>query len=188
MLSLPHLFIHHGTCPCSLFTPPPDAPFLEYASCYWGAHARREISEKAIPLALKLLDRFDRHISCKLLILKVDPWKPPFDTEGSPIGFTGLHGRALLGVSELIVSLSDIRKWNLNATDLKGDTELSWTVRKGHYRGVKLLLEQVGLDPSIADNDSRTPLFLASALRNCEIFKMLLEQNNVNPDTADHQG
>ncbi|RPA91555.1 hypothetical protein L873DRAFT_1780965 [Choiromyces venosus 120613-1] len=48
---------------------PPTTPFLEYASCYWGHHARKETTERVIPLALRLLDKFDDHISCKLLVL-----------------------------------------------------------------------------------------------------------------------
>jgi len=172
----------------TLSSPPPAAPFLEYASCYWGAHARRGISEKAIPLVLKLLDRFDRHISCKLLLLKEYRWDQPFDTDGSPIGFTGLHGGALLGLLEPIVSLLDIKKWDLNATDLHGSTALTWAARKGHDGDVKVLLEQVGLHPDIANNEGSTPLSWASQSGHCEIVTMLLEQNNVNPDTADHRG
>jgi len=136
----------------TLSSPPLTTPFLEYASCHWGAHARREISEGAIPLALKLLDRFDMHISCKLLLLKEYSSQRPFDTEGSPIGFTGLHGGALLGVLEPMVSLFNIKKWDLNATDLGGCTALTWAARKGHDGDVKVLLEQVGLDLDIADN------------------------------------
>jgi len=172
----------------TLSSPPLAAPFLQYASCYWGAHARKGISEKAIPLALKLLDRFDRHISCKLLLLKEFPLEPPFDNEGSPIGFTGLHGGALLGVLEPMVSLFNFKKWDLNATDLHGCTALTWAARKGHDGDVKVLLEQVGLHPDIADNWGKTPLSWASGSGHCEIVKMLLEQNNVNPDRAARGG
>jgi len=172
----------------TLSSPPPAAPFLEYASRYWGAHARREISEKAIPLALKLLDRFDRHISCKLRLSKELLWHRPFDTDGNPIGFTGLHGGALLGVLEPMVSLFDIKKWDLNATDLGGCTALTWAAMKGHDKDVKVLLEQVGLHPDIADNLGLTPLSWASVGGHCEIVKMLLEQNNVNPNALDVWG
>jgi len=172
----------------TLPSPPPDAPFLEYASCYWGAHARREISEKAIPFARRLLDRFDRHISCKLLLLKEYKLWQSLDAEGSPIGFTGLHGGALLAVLDPMVSLFNIQKWDLNATDLHGRTALAWGVRKGHDMDVKVLLEQVGLHPDIADHNGRTPLSWASQYGHCKIVKMLLEQKSVNPDTADHRG
>ena len=115
-------------------SPPPTTPFLEYASYYWGAHARRESSETTISLAKKLLNRFDAHISCKLLLSKKFPCgKPlglaetflgltiedfdfsqmPFDIAGNPIGFTGLHAGALLGISEILASLLQIKEWDL---------------------------------------------------------------------------
>ena len=47
---------------------PPTTPFLEYASRYWGVHARRETSTCVISLALKLLGGFDAQISCNLFI------------------------------------------------------------------------------------------------------------------------
>jgi len=36
---------------------PPTIPLLEYASCYWRTHMRREISENAKTLAQNLLNR-----------------------------------------------------------------------------------------------------------------------------------
>ena len=48
---------------------PPTIPLLEYASCYWGEHARRGMTDNVKRLALKLLDRFDEHISSQLLLL-----------------------------------------------------------------------------------------------------------------------
>jgi len=44
---------------------------LGYASCYWGTHARKEITKSTSTLALKLLDRFDKHISSKITLF---PW------------------------------------------------------------------------------------------------------------------
>jgi len=42
-------------------------PLLQYASVYWGKHARTGMTENAKILALSLLDRFDEHISAQLL-------------------------------------------------------------------------------------------------------------------------
>ena len=54
---------------------PPTAPFVEYASCYWGTHARRGSTESVKTLALKLLDGYDKHISSKILLLhEVSIW------------------------------------------------------------------------------------------------------------------
>ena len=43
----------------TLLSAPATMPLLEYASCYWGNHARREMTENGKRLALRLLDRFD---------------------------------------------------------------------------------------------------------------------------------
>ena len=50
-----------------LWVPRGTTPFLDYASCYWGVHARKGLSERTKSLALQLLDQFDHHISAKLL-------------------------------------------------------------------------------------------------------------------------
>ena len=52
-------------------TPSPDlknTPFLEYSSLYWGVHAKRELSDCAKQLALKLFDDCNNHISTKILL------------------------------------------------------------------------------------------------------------------------
>ena len=54
--------------------PSPDiqnAPFLEYFSVYWGVHAKRELSDYGISLALELLKRNYCQISTKLLLAQV---------------------------------------------------------------------------------------------------------------------
>ena len=57
---------------CEPSTPPytisSTAPFLNYASCYWGFHARKETTENVKHLALQLLDAYGDHISAKLLL------------------------------------------------------------------------------------------------------------------------
>jgi len=43
-------------------------PFLEYSSLYWGVHARKDLSDCARLLALKLFDDYNHHISTKVLL------------------------------------------------------------------------------------------------------------------------
>ena len=139
----------------ALSSPPQTTPFLEYASYYWGDHARRDTSTSVIPLALKLLDRFDAHISCKLLLLKefalgklFGVARKPFDIAGNPVGFTGLHGGSWLGVLEIMGPLLKIKKWDFNAPDLCGNTALILATREGHDGIVRLLLGQASLNPN----------------------------------------
>ena len=55
----------HSTNPsCDLRS----TPFLEYSSLYWGVHAKRELSDCATLLALKLFDDYDNHIPTKTLL------------------------------------------------------------------------------------------------------------------------
>ena len=58
----------------ALYSPPAAAPFVGYASCFWGTHARKELSERVKLLALKLLDGYDKHISSKLLLIHERDW------------------------------------------------------------------------------------------------------------------
>ena len=140
---------------------PPTTPFLEYASRYWGAHARRQVSASVISLALKLLDRFDTHISCNLLLR--EEFKKLYISLGSGgTQSTALHAGAHLGVLEIMISLLEINKWDLNATDRFGNTALLLATKRGHDAIVKVLLGQEGIDPNIGDWDDRTPLSWAA--------------------------
>ena len=112
---------------------PPTAPFVEYASCYWGTHARSETTESVKTLALKLLDGYDKHISSKLLLLNsVGAEEQPLDIDDTPRGFTGLHGAACFGCEEIIVALLETNKVNVQATDFRGNVAIAWASRKGH--------------------------------------------------------
>jgi len=97
---------------------PSTAPFIEYASCYWGTHSRRETTESVKMLALKLLDGYDKHISSKMLLLhRTSSLDRPLDQDDTPRGFTGLHGAAYLGCVEITAVLLKMNKWDVRATD-----------------------------------------------------------------------
>jgi len=53
-------------------SPPSTMPFLQYASFYWCEHASRGMTENVKALALRLFDRFDEHISARLLSSRLD--------------------------------------------------------------------------------------------------------------------
>ena len=80
-------------------------PLLEYASYYWGEHTRKGLTEIVKMLALRLLDKFEEHISAQLILLPYNTSSyshPYFDIKKGPIGFTGLHGAAFLGIVEIL--------------------------------------------------------------------------------------
>ena len=66
------------------------------------------MSENVQRLALRLLERFDRHVSAQLLLLRYneDPFSDTYFTGvGGPTGFTGLHGVAYLGIVEIVAAV-----------------------------------------------------------------------------------
>jgi len=109
---------------------PQVTPMLEYASGYWGTHARRHITGNVNTLALRLLDGFEKHISSRMLLShRRDNWDKGLHRSDST-GFTGLHGIAYLGIVGIAVSLLEMRKWDLGATDVEGNTALLWAARR----------------------------------------------------------
>ena len=185
-------YLNFGSIRClspTLEQAPSKAPLLEYASVYWGRHARRGMAENIKILALGLLDRFSGHISAQLLLLHhhnrlfEEPYY--YGTEG-PTGFTGIHGAAFLGIVEVAAAVLDMKKWDVNATDCTGSTALIWAAIRGHGGVVKMLLEREDVNPDQADTDyGQTPLLWAAENGHEGVVKLLLERGDVNPGQAD---
>jgi len=167
---------------------PSTTPLLEYASIYWGKHTRIGVTENIKILALRLLDRFDEHISIQLLHrydgeVFFHPW---FYEPENLTGFTGLHGVAFFGIEEIVSAVLDMREWHLNAADSTGNTALTWAAKRGHGGVVKKLLKRKDINPDKSDTKySRTPLSWAAEKGHEGIVKMLLELKDVNPDQPD---
>ena len=164
-------------------------PLLRYASVYWGVHTSRGMGENVQSLALRLLDRFDEHISAQLLLLE-DRDYPFLDQyyygTRRTLGFTGLHGVAFLGIVEMVAPLLEMKEWDVNAADFMGSTALTWAAIRGHDGVVKILSERADLDPNQADTEyGRTPLSWAAGRGNEAVVKILLEQEDVNPNQPD---
>ena len=166
---------------------PSTAPFVEYASCYWGTHARRETTESVKMLALKLLDGYDKHISSKVLLLhRTSVFDRPFDQDDTPRGFTGLHGAAYFGCLEIAVALLKMNKCDVQATDFYGNTAIAWAARRGNEGVVRILLERKDVNPNTADTQcGRTPLSWAAGRGHEGVVRILLERRDVNPNTVD---
>jgi len=138
-LNFPHVRLFRPT----LGSVPPTAPFVVYASCRWGTHARLETTAIVTNLALKLLDRYEEHISSKALLLHdVKVEEQPFAGDGAPIGFTGFHGAAYFGYVEVAIAILETDKGDVQATDFHGNTAIAWASRRGHEEMVRMLLER----------------------------------------------
>jgi len=144
---------------------PPEMPLLEYASLYWGNHAKRGITENIKILALRLLGGFDEHISARLLLLHYSEARGAsylFPRLRGSTGFTGLHGVAFLGVVEMVLAVLKMKEWDINAADCMGRTPLTWAARRGYEEVVKMLLKRGDVNPNQAETDwGQAPLWLA---------------------------
>jgi len=168
--------------------PPATLPLLEYASFYWGEHTKIGMTENVKMLALRLLDKFDEHISAQLISLLYNQSRgntPGLDNRKGPIGFTGLHGAAFLGIVEIFAAVLEMKEWNVNARDSASCTPLLWAAIRSHEGVVQMLLERGDVDPDLADSRwNQTPLMWAVELGHEGTVKVILERENVNPDQA----
>ena len=172
---------------------PSTAPFLHYASCYWGFHARKEMTEGVKSLALRLLQRGANHISVDILLrqltLKSSPrWDCQDDRHPDSGGFTGLHYIAYMGITEIATDLVKMERWDLNGRDWNGETPLIWAIKYENYRLAKLLLEQGGVNPALSDKQGLTPLTHAAKAGQEGVVKLLLERGDVDPNSPDEGG
>jgi len=168
---------------------PLTLPLLEYASCYWGNHTRKEMTENVKILALRLLNGFDGHISVQLMLLRYSQDSnsgPYFNGTRGPRGFTGLHTVAFFGIVAAVAPVLEMKEWDVNATDGLGSTAIAWAAWNGHEGVVKELLECEGINPDHSDaRYGRTAFSLAAGSGHEGIVKMLLAREDVDPDRAD---
>jgi len=159
---------------------------LDYASGYWGDHARRGMTENVKALALRLLARFDEHISGVILVFDSDLGRRGmFDMETGQGKFTGLHGAAFLGIVEIFAAVLELKEWSVNAGDCFGHTPLTWAAIRGHVAVVRMLLEREDVDPDQPDtNGHMTPFLWAVEEGHEGVAMALLGRGGVNPNAV----
>jgi len=166
--------------------PSPDTwntPFLEYCSVYWGVHAKRDISNCAISLAMELLKGHYSGISTNLLLARVQGLYLPDFRPCSP--FSGLHCASFFGIMEVVAGLIQIGCYDIDGGDFSGFTPLAWAAHNGHEEVVKTLLGWEEVSPDKPGNRGKTPLIHASSSGHRGVVKILLQQKEVNPDKPD---
>ena len=180
--------------PTTLGAIPPTAPFLHYASCYWGFHARKEMTELVKHLAIGHLERDANHISADILLreenveflCRVDRY---YRKENPDLhGFTGLHCISYMGITEIAIDMVNMKRWDLNGRDSKGATPLMWAAKYGNFALAQLFLQQAAVDPTLRDYYGQTPLTHAARAGHEGVVKILLERGDVNPDLPDAGG
>jgi len=163
-----------------------NTPFLEYCSVYWGIHAKRELSDFTISLALELLREHYCRISTKLLLGQVKHLYLGHLDICSP--FSGLHCASFFGLTEVVTALIEMQCCDINEGDFSGCTPLAWAARNGHQEVVGVLLGRGEVNPEKPDNDGRTPLSYAAWYGHGGLVEILLRREEVNADKPDIYG
>jgi len=170
--------------------PPPDlqdTPFLEYSSLCWGVHAKRDLSDCAKQLALKLFDDRSNKMPAKILLQAQKMYCHGVDFGGVSL-FSGLHYASFFGIVEIVAGLVEEEGYDINQTDCRGNTPLMWATRNGHEEVVRLLFSRGDVDPDLPDNVGLTPLQVAALSGHEGVVKILLGRDNVNPKKANKDG
>ena len=138
---------------------------------------QKELSDRSKCLALGVLDRYENHISAKLLCRSTTEWRLRF---GKP--FSGLHRVSYFGIAEVAVNLIRTKRLDVNQRDSSGLTALIWAARQGHEDVVKLLLEQKHTQPDMPDKyHGRTALSWAAGSGHEGVVRLFLGRLFVNP-------
>ena len=166
---------------------PETAPFLHYASCYWGVHARKELSEPTLKLALQLLDQYDQHVATRMLLV-AQGFSNYTLTTGGHSGTRGLHAIACFGVAKIVKAMIKAGGCEVDRRDSLGYTPLIWAAKNNNREVCEVLLELGGEDPNIGNNIGWAPLLMASTTGHESIVKLLLERKEVNPDSSNGHG
>jgi len=133
---------------------PGDMPFLEYASLYWGCHAKIGLSDRAKSMALELLNQVGNHISVTLLLKKIQ------SSHACSLPhhlWPGLHYASYFGIVEVVAALVESEGCDINQRDCLGLTALDWATGEGHS-GVIILLSQNKVKPNKLYRNGETPL------------------------------
>ena len=161
-----------------------STPFLEYSSLYWGMHAKRELSDCAKLLTLKLFD-CSNHISTKLLLGSQELSDDGIDYDNLSL-FGGLHCASLFGIVEIVAGLVEVEGCDINQVDCIGDTPLVWAARNRHQGVVEILLGRDDIDPDKPGVFGQTPLSCAAWNGHESVVKILLGRGEVDPNGVDN--
>jgi len=171
-------------------TPQPDLsslPFLKYCSRYWGTHAKRELSDRTILLAMELMGEYEDHVAANALFEQIlDP--DDIRRACAPPLFGGLHCASFFGIVDVMTALLGVGDCDANRGDSAGITPLIWAARGGHEDAVELLLGLEAICPNKQGNDGGTPLWWAACKGHASVVKQLLDRKDVKPDQPENEG
>ncbi|KAN0079531.1 hypothetical protein V8E54_004745 [Elaphomyces granulatus] len=146
----------------------------DYAARNWGHHARISSIEGG-KLILNFLESTAKASASSQVMKDIEEaTEEAFELIGES-RMIGIHLAAYFGLQESVSALLD-KNADVESTDERGRTPLSWAAEKGHEAVVKLLLDK-NADIESDDNICRTPLAWAAENGHEAVVKLLLDKN-----------
>jgi hypothetical protein len=148
-------------------------PLYDYASHYWGSHARSTLDYEYCFKFLTMTSKVNASSQALLAVKSSSCYRALAYSQLMPMELSGLHLAASFGLYEAVRSLVDSHA--IEARDSFGKTPLSYAIDHGHVDVVELLLENNAEINSKVEG--RTPLSFAAANGHESIVRLLLENN-----------
>jgi ankyrin repeat protein len=149
-------------------------PLYAYTAQYWGEHASQSHSLGEGVLTFLQCDSRVR--------ISVQPSCLQY-----PVGWTGLHMAASLGLEEGVRMLLQSGV-EADARNEHGHTALGVAAARGRATCVKVLLQMAEADPNAANHRGRTPIFDATCYGHLTTAKLLLGTGQVDLNVRDDLG
>ena len=146
-------------------------PLYDYATYYWGQHARH--ASNLHPKVLELLQCKSKvEAAAQAMLARKRCWYDNTRSQDLPRQMTGLHLAAYFGITESVAKILPSTTVNSRATNDR--TPLSYAAEGGYAALVKQLLE-AGADVELKDVNGWTPLLYAAVRGHLAVVKLLLK-------------
>ena len=171
----------------TLSSAPTTMPLLEYSSFYWGLHTTRGMTKKVGLLAWRVFGIFFKgHISIQLVKLKENKGGgcyPYLDARGGLKLFTGLDKVAFRGMMDAMAAVSEAKEFEVDLVAwAEGRTRAKEALRGEGAEANKLSRRGDVNHDQVDSENGWTSLAFAVMSGREEVVKMLLEQEDVNPN------
>ena len=154
-------------------------PFLDYASRYWGYHARKALLLPDCKAHIKdNIHRFLKQPMNLVFSLQVCNYGPegkqkPLDTDFDRfLGVSGLQIASRHGLTAIVEDFLSTDPGIISIPDRKGRTALHEAAQAGWDDIVSMLIEN-GADPSLKDDKEKTPFFYAAECGHVGVISVL---------------